>query len=67
MTPIQIQQAGLTAITRELGVVGMIRFIQQYELGEGNYTAERSQWLDQFTVDDVANLLREKDEKNKFG
>lgn len=60
MTPQQIRAAGLTALSRELGLVGMIRFMQQFEMGQGNYSKDRHQWLDQYTVDDVAAMVREK-------
>lgn len=43
----QIRQNGLEALARELGVVGTVRFLQQFETGQGDYTAERGQWLDQ--------------------
>lgn len=36
-------RAGLDALERELGLVGMIRFIQQISPGKGDYTAERQQ------------------------
>ena len=45
MTPETLRQAGLDALRRELGVAGMVRFLQQFEMGGGNYTAERWQWL----------------------
>jgi N-dimethylarginine dimethylaminohydrolase len=32
-------------LIRELGPVDYARFIQQYEEGTGNYTADRHQWL----------------------
>jgi hypothetical protein len=35
----QIRIAGMEALARELGVVGMIRFLQQFETG---YGGERS-------------------------
>ena len=62
MTPQQIRIAGLTALARELGLVGMIRFMQQFEMGQGDYSKERHQWLDQYTVDDIAKMVREKKE-----
>lgn len=40
-----LRQAGLAALQRELGAAGMARFIQQFELGRGDYTAERWTWL----------------------
>ena len=60
MTPQQIRIAGLTALTRELGLVGMIRFMQQFELGQGDYSKDRHKWLDQYTVDDIAKMVQEK-------
>jgi hypothetical protein len=60
MTPQQIRVAGLAALTRELGLVGMIRFMQQFETGQGDYSVDRHQWLDQYTVDDIAKMTREK-------
>ncbi len=58
MTPVEIQQAGLIALAQELGPVGFIRFMQQYELGKGDYTADRRRWLDRLTVDDVLELVQ---------
>jgi len=60
MTPQQIRVAGLAALTRELGLVGMIRFMQQFETGQGDYSSDRHQWLDQYTVADIAKMVREK-------
>ncbi len=56
MTPQQIREAGIKALSKELGVVGMIRFMQQFELGTGDYSTDRHQWLDQYSVDDIARL-----------
>jgi len=60
MTPQQIRVAGMAALSRELGVVGMIRFMQQFEMGQGDYSKDRHQWLDQFNVADIAKLVQEK-------
>ncbi len=45
MTPEKLRLAGLDALQRELGVAGMARFLQQFEMGRGDYTAERWSWL----------------------
>jgi len=42
-----IRRAGMDALVRELGPVGMIRFLQQFETGRGDYTTERQRWQDQ--------------------
>ena len=60
MTPQEIHQAGIEALRRELGVVGMIRFLQQYEHGFGNYSVERHTWLDAYTTEDIAMLVAER-------
>jgi hypothetical protein len=60
MTPQQIRIAGRAALSRELGLVGMIRFMQQFEMGQGDYSKDRHTWLDQYTVDDIAKMVREK-------
>jgi len=60
MTPQQIRAAGIAALARELGVVGMIRFLQQFELGRGDYSRDRHKWLDKYSVGDIAKMVREK-------
>lgn len=45
VTPEALRIAGLDALQRDLGAAGMARFLQQFELGHGDYTAERWQWL----------------------
>lgn len=53
MTPEQIRQTGLEAVYRALGAAGLLRFLQQFELGHGDYTAERQQWLERYTLDEL--------------
>ena len=60
MTPQQIRVAGIAALSRELGMVGMIRFMQQFEMGQGDYSKDRHEWLDQYSVDDIARMVRER-------
>ena len=60
MTPDALRKAGLDALRRELGVVGTVRFLQQFETGSGDYTAERWQWLS--ADDDVETLVKKMEE-----
>ena len=46
-------------MARELGPVGMIRFLQQFETGHGNYSEE---WIDDL---DVKTLAEEIDRRRK--
>jgi hypothetical protein len=56
-TPEQIRIAGLQALHQALGLVGMIRFLQQYETGSGDYSKDRHAWLDRWTLDDIRHEL----------
>jgi hypothetical protein len=60
MTPQQIREEGMKALSRELGIVGMILFMQQFEMGQGDYSKDRHQWLDQYSVDDIVRMAEEK-------
>jgi hypothetical protein len=48
----------MEALRRELGLVGMIRFMQQFETGYGDYSRERHLWLDNESLDTVLERLR---------
>ena len=54
----EIRLAGLEVLARELGPVGMVRFLQQFETGRGDYTAERDQWLPPTDVQALADEIR---------
>jgi hypothetical protein len=61
----QIRVAGMEALARELGIVGMVRFLQQFETGHGDYSKDRHQWLDDQNVETIVKRIREKREANK--
>ena len=50
----EIRLTGLKALSRELGPVGMVRFLQQFETGYGDYTAERNTWPKERSVSEIA-------------
>lgn len=60
MTLDQIRQKGLEVLSRELGPVGMIRFMQQFETGSGDYSVERHEWLDEQTVEGIYQRIKER-------
>ena len=53
----EVRKMGLYALKEALGPVGMVRFIQQYENGYGNYTAEKYQKQD-LSIEEVDKILR---------
>jgi len=57
MTLEQIRLAGLRALSRDLGPVGLVRFLQQFETGHGDYTTERQSWLGEPTVQYLAEQI----------
>ncbi len=56
----EIRQQGYKALIDALGVAGTLRFLQQLGVGYGDYTTERSQWLDRLTIDDFRNYVKQK-------
>jgi hypothetical protein len=59
MTSKEVRTAGLKALLEALGPAGMLRFLQETSPGKGDYTAERHQWLDELTVEEiVADIVR---------
>ncbi len=53
----QIRIEGLKALDRQLGPDGMIRFLQQFETGRGDYTKERHVWLKETSVEALAEKI----------
>ena len=37
----EVRRLGIEALTRELGPIGMVRFLQMFENGTGDYVEER--------------------------
>ena len=67
MTPEQIRRAGLQALRERLGRAGMIRFLQQFDAGRGDYARERHEWVDQTTLDDLKALAGGKPKRRRSG
>ncbi len=45
LTPQQLRAAAFDAILRELGPLGLARFVRENGLGSGDYTKDRENWL----------------------
>lgn len=59
MTMHEIRTKGLEALNEKLGPVGMIRFLQYYETGSGDYSQDRHRHLDDKSVDDIVKEIEE--------
>jgi hypothetical protein len=58
MTVDEIRTIGLQAIANELGPVGLVRFLQLFEAGKGDYSKERHQWIDRLTVEEIYQSIQ---------
>jgi len=63
----ELRRVGIEALVKALGPVGMARFLQQFDPGQGDYTAERNRILGTPTVDQIMDELehRRKDPSSK--
>ena len=56
LSPAKLRRQGIEALVKELGPIGMARFLQQFETGTGDYTKERQSWL---KGEDVKSIVKE--------
>ncbi len=66
MTPTRIREQGLDALVKALGPVDMVRFLQQFELGSGDYTRDREEWLRDITVDGAVAEIKSHQKKRRL-
>jgi len=60
-----IRQEGFKALNRELGAVGTVIFIRQFENGYGDYTKEREAKLKDVTIDDIIESIQRRKSSNE--
>ena len=60
----RIRKEGLKALREKLGPVGMIKFIQMYSNGSGDYTEERNDILKDVGIEDFEIYLKEHYDEN---
>jgi len=53
MTQQQIRMAGIEILRQNMGITGMIRFLQQSETGYGDYTRDRHKLLGDPSLEQV--------------
>lgn len=62
-SPVEIRNRGVEAVAKALGPVGMARFLQQFDVGSGDYTRHREQWLKDLTVKGAVKEIKEQRQK----
>lgn len=63
LTQEQIRVIGLEVLARELGPTGLVRFLQLYEQGSGDYTRQRPDLLPPLNATQIAEKIRENRDK----
>jgi len=58
LNPTMVRKAGLEALAKSLGPVGMVRFLQQFEVGSGDYTKERNEQLEGMSVKSIVKEIK---------
>ena len=59
-SPMQIRQLGIEALAKALGPVGMVRFLQQFETGSGDYTRFRDELLKDTSLEEILSQIKER-------
>lgn len=54
----EISRRATRILVEEMGVVDTIRFLNQFSLGQGDYTKEREKWLGDLSLDDVISQIK---------
>ena len=57
----EIQQLGIEALQKGLGVSNFIRFMQQFNKGYGNYVEDRQEWQKSYSVDQLISEINSDD------
>lgn len=63
MNPAVLRKTGLEAVAKALGPLGMVRFLQQFDIGAGDYTKEREKWLKGLAIEDVVAEIKNRRKK----
>jgi hypothetical protein len=61
----EIRTLGLEALRERLGRAGMIRFLQQFETGKGDYARERHGWVDRTPLEQIVGKTKKRRGKKR--
>jgi hypothetical protein len=65
LTQAEIRRLGIEALTQALGPAGMARFMQQFEMGSGDYTRDRDEILGNPTIEEVVAEIKQMRQQEK--
>ena len=56
----EINRRATHILFKEMGVVDTIRFLNQFSVGQGDYTKDRNNWLNEISMDDAIAQIKAK-------
>ena len=59
----EISRRATQILFKEMGVIDTIRFLNQFTIGQGDYTKEREKWLGDISLDDAISQIKAKRNK----
>lgn len=65
MTQQQIRVIGVEILGQYMGITGMIRFLQQNDLGHGDYTTERNSLLGNLSMAQLVSEIQSSELNNR--
>lgn len=55
----EVTQTAIRVLCREIGLVDTMRFVGQFTMGYGDYTAERDELFGDMTLDDIISAIKQ--------
>ena len=55
-----IRERGFRVLVKELGAADTVRFMRQFENGQGNYTEEREETLKGISLEDIITSIKQR-------
>ena len=59
----EISRRATQILFKKMGVIDTIRFLNQFSIGQGDYTKEREKWLGDISLDDAISQIKAKRNK----
>ena len=54
----EINRQATHILFKEMGVVDTVRFLNQFSVGQGDYTKERDTWLNDISMNDIITQIK---------
>lgn len=56
----EVTQTAIRVLCREIGLVDTMRFVGQFTVGYGDYTAERDEMFDDMSLNDIITAIKQR-------